>query len=131
MSTGKSTARHICNEGDVALKTTRFAGTLSLGNGGSCFRNLQRLSLIDSCELCCRFRRRWAVTLITMTLPTPNVFLTGISTDARAQSVGTLLKASGEAVKVVQELMRHADISATMNIYTKALTPAKREAQPE
>jgi len=41
----------------------------------------------------------------------------------------TLLKANGEDVKVVQELMRHANISTTMNIYTKALTPAKREAQ--
>jgi integrase len=30
---------------------------------------------------------------------------------------------------VVQELMRHANISTTMNIYTKALTSAKREAQ--
>jgi integrase len=29
----------------------------------------------------------------------------------------------------VQELMRHANISTTMNIYTKALTSAKREAQ--
>jgi integrase len=34
-----------------------------------------------------------------------------------------------EDVKLVQELMRHANISTTMNIYTKALTPAKREAQ--
>ena len=41
----------------------------------------------------------------------------------------TLLKANGEDVKVVQELMRHANISTTMNIFTKALTPAKREAQ--
>jgi integrase len=41
----------------------------------------------------------------------------------------TLLKGNGEDVKVVQELMRHANISTTMNIYTKALTPAKREAQ--
>jgi integrase len=39
----------------------------------------------------------------------------------------TLLKANGEDVKVVQELMRHANISTTMTIYTKALTPAKRE----
>ena len=41
----------------------------------------------------------------------------------------TLLKAKGEDVKVVQELMRHASIATTMNVYTKALTPAKREAQ--
>ena len=30
---------------------------------------------------------------------------------------------------MVQELMRHANITTTMNLYTKALTPAKREAQ--
>ncbi|MDQ2833835.1 MAG: site-specific integrase [Acidobacteriota bacterium] len=41
----------------------------------------------------------------------------------------TLLKANGEDVKVVQELMRHANIATTMIVYTKALTPAKREAQ--
>jgi integrase len=41
----------------------------------------------------------------------------------------TLLKANGEDVKVVQELMRPASISTTMNIYTKAMSPAKREAQ--
>jgi integrase len=42
----------------------------------------------------------------------------------------TLLKANGEYVKVVQELMRHANITTTMNIYTRALTPAKWQAQP-
>ena len=41
----------------------------------------------------------------------------------------TLLKANGEDIKVVQELMRHANITITMNVYTKALTPAKRETQ--
>ena len=41
-----------------------------------------------------------------------------------------LLKANAEDIKVVQELMRHANISTTMNIYTKALTLAsgKRKA---
>jgi integrase len=38
-------------------------------------------------------------------------------------------ESQGEDVKVVQELMRHANISTTMNIYAKALTSAKREAQ--
>ena len=47
----------------------------------------------------------------------------------RGFGYSTLLKANGEDVKVVQELMRHANISTTMNIYTKALTSAKREAQ--
>jgi|SRR5215813_4686002 len=42
---------------------------------------------------------------------------------------GTLLKANGEDVKVVQEQMRHANVSVTMNTYVQAVTPAKRKAQ--
>lgn len=41
----------------------------------------------------------------------------------------TSLKANNEDVKVVQELMRHANITTRINIYTKALTPAKKEAE--
>ncbi len=41
----------------------------------------------------------------------------------------TLLKANGEDVKVVQELMRHANFQTTMNIYTHAITTQKRAAQ--
>jgi len=41
----------------------------------------------------------------------------------------TLLKANGEDIKVVQELLRHANSRITLDIYTQALTPAKREAQ--
>jgi integrase len=41
----------------------------------------------------------------------------------------TLLRANGEDVKVVQELLRHASIKISLDIYTQAMTPAKREAQ--
>ena len=41
----------------------------------------------------------------------------------------TLLKGNGEDVKVVQELMRHANISVTLNIYAQAITQSKRDAQ--
>ena len=41
----------------------------------------------------------------------------------------TLLKGNGEDVKVVQELMRHANISVTLNVYAQAITQTKREAQ--
>jgi Site-specific recombinase XerD len=41
----------------------------------------------------------------------------------------SLLKANGEDVKVVQELLRHANSRITLDTYTQALTPAKREAQ--
>jgi integrase len=40
-----------------------------------------------------------------------------------------LLRANGEDVKVVQQLLRHAKSKTTMNTYTQALSPAKRTAQ--
>jgi len=40
-----------------------------------------------------------------------------------------LLKANGEDVKTVQELLRHANSSVTMNLYAQAVTSAKRQAQ--
>ena len=43
---------------------------------------------------------------------------------------GRLLKANGEDVATVQALMRHANVSVTMNTYVQAVTPAKRKAQP-
>jgi integrase len=42
-----------------------------------------------------------------------------------------LLKANSEDVKVVQELMRHANPNVTMGTYVQAVTPAKRKAQRE
>jgi integrase len=44
-------------------------------------------------------------------------------------SLGTLLKANGEDVKVVQESLRHANSRITLDTYTQAVTPAKRQAQ--
>jgi integrase len=41
----------------------------------------------------------------------------------------TLLRANGEDIKVVQELLRHANSKITMDVYTQALSPTKREAQ--
>jgi len=41
----------------------------------------------------------------------------------------TLLKANGEDIKVVQELLRHANSKITMDTYTQELSPAKRQAQ--
>ncbi len=40
----------------------------------------------------------------------------------------TLLRSLGADVKVQQELLRHADIVTTMNIYTQAVSEQKREA---
>jgi integrase len=41
----------------------------------------------------------------------------------------TLLKSNGADVKVTQELMRHANASTTLDIYTQAITEQKRAAQ--
>ena len=42
---------------------------------------------------------------------------------------GTLMKANGEDIKTLQELLRHAIYRVTADVYTQALTVAKREAQ--
>ena len=41
----------------------------------------------------------------------------------------TLLKAGGADVKVMQELLRHANSRITLDIYTQAMSPEKRKAQ--
>jgi integrase len=45
------------------------------------------------------------------------------------RTFSTLLKANGEDVKVVQELLRHASARMTLDVYAQAVTPAKRQAQ--
>jgi integrase len=42
---------------------------------------------------------------------------------------GTLLNANGENPKVVQELLRHASLKVTTDVYMQAISPQKREAQ--
>lgn len=44
------------------------------------------------------------------------------------RTFATLLKGSGEDVKTVQELMRHANSRLTLDLYAQALTTAKRAA---
>jgi integrase len=44
------------------------------------------------------------------------------------RTVATLLVHNGEDVKVVQELLRHANIKTTLDVYAQAVTPAKRGA---
>ena len=41
----------------------------------------------------------------------------------------TLLRSVGTEFKVMQELMRHSSLRFTIDIYTQAVTPAKRAAQ--
>jgi integrase len=42
---------------------------------------------------------------------------------------GTLMKANGEDIKTIQELLRHSNYKVTADVYTQAMTKAKREAQ--
>ena len=44
-------------------------------------------------------------------------------------SFGTLVKSQGADVATTQALMRHANVSVTMDRYVQAITPAKRSAQ--
>jgi integrase len=44
-------------------------------------------------------------------------------------TLGTVMKNNGEDVKVVQEALRHANSRITLDTYTQAMTPAKRNAQ--
>jgi len=44
------------------------------------------------------------------------------------RTFATLLKGTGEDVKTVQELMRHANSRLTLDVYAQALTPAQRAA---
>jgi integrase len=42
---------------------------------------------------------------------------------------GTLMKANGEDIKTIQELLRHSNCKVTADTYTQAVTPTKRAAQ--
>ena len=42
---------------------------------------------------------------------------------------GTLMKANGEDIKTIQELLRHSNYKVTADVYIQAMTKAKREAQ--
>jgi integrase len=44
-------------------------------------------------------------------------------------SFGTLMKANGEDLKTIQELLRHATFKVTADTYTQAVTTVKRDAQ--
>ena len=53
----------------------------------------------------------------------------GIDKNIGWHTFGTLLKANGEDVKTVQELLRHANSRITLDVYTQAVGSNKRAAQ--
>ena len=44
---------------------------------------------------------------------------------------GTILNANGENPKVIQELLRHANLRVTMDTYVQAMSDEKRKAQEQ
>ena len=54
-----------------------------------------------------------------------------IAWHAFRHTFGTLLKANGEDVKTVQELLRHANSRITLEVYTQAVTSHMRAAQSQ
>jgi integrase len=63
-------------------------------------------------------------------LPAANVLgIEDIGWHTFRRTYATLLKANGEDVKTVQELLRHANSLVTMNLYAQAVTQTKRDAQ--
>ena len=46
--------------------------------------------------------------------------------DTFRRTDSSILKDNGEDVRVVQERLRHASTKVTLDVYTQALTPAKR-----
>jgi integrase len=45
------------------------------------------------------------------------------------RSLASALVANGNDPKLVQELLRHSNVQTTLNIYARAMSPAKLEAQ--
>jgi site-specific recombinase XerD len=62
-------------------------------------------------------------------MATPPAIASSIARFPFRHSFGTLLKANGEDVKTVQELLRHANSRITLDVYTQALSTNKRAAQ--
>ena len=64
----------------------------------------------------------------------PAVSAAGISDNvgwrALRHTLGTLMKAKGEDIKTIQELLRHANHRVTADVYTQAMTAAKRKHRP-
>jgi len=52
-----------------------------------------------------------------------------VGAKSRLRSLASALVANGNDPKLVQELLRHSNVKTTLDIYAKAMTRAKLEAQ--
>ncbi len=64
---------------------------------------------------------------ITSNLPPKGQVWAGSDGTRFRHSFSTLIHGMGTNLAVQKELLRHADIKTTMNIYTQAMAPAKRK----
>jgi integrase len=73
----------------------------------------------------------WPMTIMRMFIKpvAKRLGIGNISWHTFRHTYSCLLHANGEDPKVVQELLRHSSIKVTMDIYTQAVTSAKRKAQ--
>jgi integrase len=73
----------------------------------------------------------WPMTIMRMVIKpvAKRLGIGNISWHTFRHTYSCLLHANGEDPKVVQELLRHSSIKVTMDIYTQAVTSAKRKAQ--
>ena len=75
-------------------------------------------------------RPRWQETIVKRHLK-PAALRAGIGKigwHTFRHTYSTMLRSAGTDIKVQQELLRHANIQTTMNIYTQAVSKQKREA---
>jgi integrase len=72
--------------------------------------------------------RPWGVQQRRIKPAARNAALGDIGWHTFRHTFSSLLRANGEDLKVQQELLRHADIRTTMNVYTQAMTEQKRQA---
>src|SRR6266702_8644373 len=70
---------------------------------------------------------RGRVPPITSNLPPKGQVWAGSDGTRFRHSFSTLIHGMGTNLAVQKELLRHADIKTTMNIYTQAMAPAKRK----
>ena len=73
----------------------------------------------------------WPMTIMRMFIKpvAKKLGIGNISWHTFRHTYSNLLRANGEDPKVVQELLRHSSIKITMDIYTQAVSSAKRRAQ--
>jgi integrase len=103
-----------------------------LGDGGRKLHTTNRTIGFSQAHIVRESNRIWPGSLYRAHLK-PALLKAGMSVPVGwhtpRHSFGTLMKANGEDIKTIQELLRHATFKVTADTYTQAVTPVKRNAQ--